>query len=164
MLGLLVVYLNTQNMKATGGSLHWGTTPPGGDSCNHKIDLTIIEGPRNCPAEEGRGKAGTGGDADVDAGPFLSPECLRNCDYLAEGNPPHPRCPWREMMVPWVALNSRHLVTDQCAKGAERNFRWMLEEDIRESAKRAFQDYGRPLETVTSFKYLERVLTAGDEK
>ena len=29
--------------------------------------------------------------------------------------------------------------------------------------ERAFQAYGEPLETVTSFKYLGRVLTAGDD-
>ena len=29
---------------------------------------------------------------------------------------------------------------------------------MQESVYRAFQDYGRPLDTVTSFKYLGRVL------
>ena len=33
-----------------------------------------------------------------------------------------------------------------------------------EISKRAFQAYGEPLETVTLFKYMVRVLTAGDDK
>ena len=39
----------------------------------------------------------------------------------------------------------------------------MAEEEKRESAKRDFQAYGRPLETVTSFKYLGRVLKPGGD-
>ena len=36
----------------------------------------------------------------------------------------------------------------------------ITEEEMWESAERAFQAYGRPPETVTSFKYLVRVLSA----
>ena len=32
-----------------------------------------------------------------------------------------------------------------------------------ESSERAFQAYGEPLENVTAFKYLVRVITAGDD-
>ena len=39
----------------------------------------------------------------------------------------------------------------------------MAEEELRDSLERAFQAYGEPLETVTSFKYLIRVLTAGGD-
>ena len=38
----------------------------------------------------------------------------------------------------------------------------MEEEDLQESSERAFQAYGEPLDTVTSFKFLARVLTTGD--
>ena len=34
---------------------------------------------------------------------------------------------------------------------------------MRESLERAFQDYGEPLETVTAFRYIVRVMTAGDD-
>ena len=34
---------------------------------------------------------------------------------------------------------------------------------MRESAARASQDYGRPLDTVTYFKYFGRILTALDD-
>ena len=38
----------------------------------------------------------------------------------------------------------------------------MAEEDMRESAERSYQDYRKPLDTVTSFKYFGWVLMAGD--
>ena len=67
------------------------------------------------------------------------------------------------MLVPWQALNMWHLVTTQCAKGAERK-RWrMEEEDMKESAERSFKAYRRLLEMVTSFKYMSQVLTAADD-
>ena len=39
----------------------------------------------------------------------------------------------------------------------------MAEEDLLEIKEKAFQAYIRPLETVTSIKYLGRVLTVADE-
>ena len=50
-----------------------------------------------------------------------------------------------------------------CKKGAKRKGRWMTEAELRESTERAFEAYGKPLETVLIFKYLGRVMTAGDE-
>ena len=47
--------------------------------------------------------------------------------------------------------------------GLERRRRRLVEEELQESLNRAFQAYREPLETVTSFKYLGRVLTAGDD-
>ena len=44
------------------------------------------------------------------------------------------------------------------APGADRNQRRMVEEELRESAGRVFQAYGILIETVTSFKYMGRVL------
>ena len=38
----------------------------------------------------------------------------------------------------------------------------MAEADLRDSTERAFGAYGKPLETVLTFKYLGRVITAGD--
>ena len=82
---------------------------------------------------------------------------------LEEGKLPHPWCPQCDMLVTWRALNRRHLATTQCAKGAERKRRQMVEEEMQESMERAFQAYVKLVETVTSFKYLERVLAAGDD-
>ena len=67
------------------------------------------------------------------------------------------------MLVTWRALNGRHLTIAQCAKGEERKHRHLVEEDLREITKRSFDAYGQPLETITSFKYLRRVMTAGED-
>ena len=81
---------------------------------------------------------------------------------LEEVNLPHPRCPWCDILVPWLLLNRRHLTTAQCANGVEIKRQQMDKEELRESVERAFQTYIRPLETVTSFKYMGRVLMAAD--
>ena len=39
----------------------------------------------------------------------------------------------------------------------------MVEEELRESAKRDFQSYGRPLDTVAFFKYFRQIITASDD-
>ena len=57
----------------------------------------------------------------------------------------------------------RHHATTMCKKGAERKRRKMAEAELRDSTERAFKAYGKPLETVATFKYLGRVMTAGDE-
>ena len=51
----------------------------------------------------------------------------------------------------------------QCAKGAERKRRRLAETETRENLDRAFSTYGQPMETVTEFRYLERLLTATDD-
>ena len=66
------------------------------------------------------------------------------------------------MLFPWQALISRHPVTAQCARGAERKRRRLAEADLRESLERDFKAYKEPLENVTVFRYLGRVLKAGD--
>ena len=73
---------------------------------------------------------------------------------LEEGNLPHPRCSQCNMLVPWRALTGRHHATAMCKKGAERKRRWMAEAELRDSTERAFEAYGKPLETVSTFKYL----------
>ena len=83
---------------------------------------------------------------------------------LEEGNLPHPRCPQRDMLVPWRTLNGRHLVIAQCARGAEQNGRRLVEAELREITERAFEAYGEPFENVTEFKYLGWVMTAGDDE
>ena len=67
------------------------------------------------------------------------------------------------MLVPWQALNSRHHATAMCKKGAERKRRRIAEAELRDSTERAFEAYGKPLETVATFKYMGRVMTAGDD-
>ena len=67
------------------------------------------------------------------------------------------------MMVPWRGLNGRHYATAMCKKGAERKRRQMSEAEFRDITERAFKAYGKPLEIVSTFKYLGRVMTAGDD-
>ena len=81
---------------------------------------------------------------------------------LEEGNHPHPRCLRCDMLVPWKELNGRHITTAQCTEGVKRKRRQLAAEEMRESAERAFQAYGRPIKTVTLFKYLGRVMTESD--
>ena len=78
-----------------------------------------------------------------------------------KGNLPHPRCSRCDILVPWRSLNGRHKSTAMCRSGADRKRRQLAETEIRESTKMAFEVYGRQLNTVPSFKYLGRILTAG---
>ena len=81
---------------------------------------------------------------------------------LKEVNLPHPRCPWCEMLVPWKSLNGQHVTTAQCDKGVECKRRWLAAEEMRDITVRDFQGYSRPIKTVTSFKYLGRIITASN--
>ena len=82
---------------------------------------------------------------------------------LAEGNLPHPRCPLCDMMVPWRDLNGTHGRTAQCKRVAEWKRQRLAAEEEREVNVRAFSTYGRPLEMVTSFRYLGQVISAADD-
>ena len=66
------------------------------------------------------------------------------------------------MQVPRKALNGRHLGTVQCVKGAERKRRRLAETETRENLDQAFSAYGQPMEKLTEFRYLGRLLTATD--
>ena len=94
---------------------------------------------------------------------FLHRQVRDTVMILEEGNLPKPKCPRCEMLVSRKFLDGRHVTTDQCEKGEERKICLLAAEDMRESAARAFQDYGRPLEMVTLFKYLGRTMMALDK-
>ena len=94
---------------------------------------------------------------------FVHRHVLDTVMILEEGNFPHPWCARCDMLVPRRALNGRHPGTAQCKKGAERKRRRLAEAETQESAERAFEAYGEPIKNVTEFKYLGRVLTAGDD-
>ena len=67
------------------------------------------------------------------------------------------------MLATWRDLNGRHHATVMCKKGAERKRRRMAEAELRESTERYFEAYRKPLETVSNFKYLGRLMMAGDD-
>ena len=85
------------------------------------------------------------------------------CGHFGGWNPPHPRCPQCNMLIPWSALSRRHLATVQYARGTEQNRRRLAEEELREISERFFKAYGAPLENVTAFKYLVWVMMARDD-
>ena len=93
---------------------------------------------------------------------FVHRHVLNTVVMLEEGNSPHPRCARCDTQVPRKALNGRHLGTAQCAKGLERNIRRMAETETRENPEQAFKAYGEPMEAVSEFRYLGRLLTATD--
>ena len=82
---------------------------------------------------------------------------------LEEGNLPLPRCPRCDLQVYGKALNGRHLGTIQCRKGTEQNRRRLAETEMRENSERVFHTYGKPMEAVSEFCYLGRLLTATDD-
>ena len=82
---------------------------------------------------------------------------------LEEVNLPHPWCPMCNMMVSWRDLNGVHWRTVKCKKGAEKNRKCLAEKEERSVTFRDFSAYGRPLDMVTSFKYLERLISAADD-
>ena len=94
---------------------------------------------------------------------FLHRHVLETVVILEEGNLPHPWSPQCNMLLPRRALNRRHPSTAQCARGAERKRRRLAEAEPRESTERVFGAYGDPLENMTAFKYLGRVLTTVDD-
>ena len=94
---------------------------------------------------------------------FLHLHVLDTVVFLEVGNLPHPRCTWYDMLVSWRALNGRHPATSQCARGAERRRRRLAETEMSQISERAFKAYRKPLENVTAFRYLGRVLTAVDD-
>ena len=57
-------------------------------------------------------------------------------------------------------MNKCHPKTAICAWGAYRKRKWMVEEEAQVGAEMALQAYGRPLETLASFRYLGRLRTA----
>ena len=68
------------------------------------------------------------------------------------------------MLFPWRTLNRRQTATAQCTRGEERKRRRRLaDEELRDSTERAFEAYGAPLENVTVFKYLGRVMMEVDD-
>ena len=94
---------------------------------------------------------------------FVHRHVLDNVVILEEGNFPYTQCARCNMQVPQRALDRRHPGTAQFLKGAEQKRRQMAETEMRENSERAFEAYGAPIETVTEFKYLGRIMTATDD-
>ena len=155
-MGLLTVHQYIQNGKAAAGRWHWVTSAPRREPQTYKIYFPTAGGARNCPVKGCQVWAATRTAMKVH---FLHRHVRYTIIILEEGNLPHPRWPRCDMLVPWKALKGRHVTTAQCAKWCEWKIKRLVEEEMQESAEIYFQDYGRPLAMVTSFKYLSKVLT-----
>ena len=79
---------------------------------------------------------------------------------LEEGNLSHPRCPLYDIQVLWAALNGRHNTNAQYNNGVEQKRHRLAAEEMRSITERAFQAFRIPLNLVTPFKHLERIMTA----
>ena len=82
---------------------------------------------------------------------------------MEEGNNPLPLCPWCDLQVSRWALNGRHLGTNQCRTGAERKIRRLAAAEGEAATERAFNAYGRRMDSVRDFRYLVRTLTSTDD-
>ena len=157
-MGSLAGHNMTHHGQATEARRIWKTSATGEELQTYCMDLPTNGGPRIYPIEGCPGRASTRTAMRVH---FLHWHVLDTVVILEGGNPPHPRCPHCDMLIPLRTLKRRHPTTSQCARGAKKKRRRLAEAELRESTKRAFEAYGEPLENVTAFKYLRRVLMAG---
>ena len=96
------------------------TTDPGGEPQTYKIASPTAGGKRNCTFKGCQGRAVTRMKIQVH---FLHRNYRDTVIILEEGNPPHPWCPWCDMLVQWKDLNRGHINTSHCAKGWGRKRR-----------------------------------------
>ena len=81
---------------------------------------------------------------------------------LEEDNHSLPHYPKCDMFFIWRELNKNHQATSMYAWGDYRRLERLCEKEARSRTVGTFEAYGRPLETVTAFKYLGIILTASD--
>ena len=158
--GLLASHRLTQHGQAVEERWSWEASATGGEPQTYRMTFPTKGGPQSCPVEGCLGRAGKRTAMQMH---FFNGHVRDIVIILEEGNLPHPRCSRCNMLVPWRDLNGRHHATALCKKGAERKRRRMAEAELRDSTEWSFEAYGKPLETVSTFKYLVRVMTAGDE-
>ena len=157
--GSMSFHLLTQHGKAAGQRRQW-TPHKETRAQTYRISFPTKGGPRRCPVEGCPGTLATRTAMRVQ---FLHRHVQDTVVMLDEGKFPHPRCARCDMQVPRKALNGRHLGTMKCAKGAERKRRRLADTEMRDNSERAFRAYGEPMEAVSEFRYLGRLLTATDD-
>ena len=126
----------------------------------YRLAFLTKGGPHRCPVE---GCPGWEGMRTATRIHFCNRHVQEIVVILEEGNFPHLRCSQCDMLVPCMTLNGRHHATATSKKGAERKRRQMEDAELQDITERAFEAYGKPLETVWTFKYLGRVMTAVDD-
>ena len=107
-LGYLSVHLQTQHGKETVGIQHWGDTASGWELPSYNMNFLTTGGLSNCPVEGCQGRAATRTAMRVH---FFHRHVQDTVIILEKGNLHHPWCPRYNILVPWKALNRRHLAT-----------------------------------------------------
>ena len=159
--GSLVAHRQTQNGVAKRGSGKEGDEECGGDNPRKFRMLFLAKaGPRPCPVKGCSCQAETRTEMRVQ---FWHWHVHNTVVILEEGNLPHPRCPLCDMLVPWWSLNGLHRRTAQCKKRVERKQRNLALDEEKAVNSRAFKSHGVPIEMVTSFQCLGRVILAADD-
>ena len=158
--GLMAGHMKTQHGRATEEIWSWAASPLGEEPRTYRKAFPTNGGPQSFPVEGCPGQAVTRMLMRVN---FLHRHVQDTVVILEEINLPHPRCPLCDMLLPWRDINGCHLATAQCTREAERKIRRLAEEELQEISERAFQSYVAPLENVTVFKYMGKVMTAGDD-
>ena len=150
----------TQHGKANVEKWSWNASATGGETRTYQIYFLTKGGLRGCPVEGCPGRARTRTAMRIH---FRNRHVRDIVVILEEGNLPHPRCSQCDMLVLWRSLNGKHHNTAICRKGAEQKRRRMAEIELSKSTDRAFEAHRNPIEAVSSFKYLGRIMTAGYE-
>ena len=151
-------HLVTRHGKAARRRCQWTPQKDTGAQI-YRMSFPTKGGPRRCHVEGCPGTLSTRNAMQVH---FVHWHVQDIVVMLEEGNFPHPRCARCDMQVPRKALNGCHLGTAQCSKGAERKRRRLAEMEKRDNSEQVFRAYGQPMEAVTEFRYLGRLLTATD--
>ena len=123
-MGLLEVHQRIQHGKLALGRRNWATTASVEEPRTYKIYFPTAVGQRKFTVKGFRGRAATQKVTNVH---FLRRHVRDTVIILEEGNLPHTHCPCCNILVPWKALNRRHITTAQCAKGAEQKRRRLRE-------------------------------------
>ena len=140
--GLMAGHMKLQHGISVDERWSWLTSSMRGEPRTYRMSFLSKGGPQSFSVEGCPKQAATRTAMQVH---FLHRNFRNTVVILEEGSPPHPWCPRCDILVPWRALNGRHIATAQCASGAERKRIRLVEEELREISERAFQDYGEPL-------------------
>ena len=94
--------------------------------------------------------------------PFSNQRPWDSIVILEESNKPHPWCPQCDIFVPEEKLNKAHPASAMCQRGVERKRQRLVVEETEERMGMVLLVYRTPLTAVTSFKYLEKMLSSSN--
>ena len=124
-LGFLTGHMRTQHGREVEGRHSWEAAPLGEEPWTYRMTFPTVGGPRNCLGECCPGRTAMRTAMWLH---FLHRHVRDTVVILEGGKPLHPLCPRCDMLVPWHALNGKHLATAQYARGAKRKQRRLAED------------------------------------